>query len=102
MEKKFQRRKEDFECLQCGFTVIGNGFTNHCPSCLWSQHVDIHPGDRQAECQGMMKPVAMSKEGERYRILQRCQKCGHEAWNQSAKEDDFERLLELANAMGRM
>lgn len=101
MNKKFQRQKEDFECLQCGLVVRGDGFTNHCPRCLWSQHVDIHPGDRLADCKGMMQPIGLGKERDVYRILHRCQICGHESWNQSAEGDDFERLLELAEEMGK-
>ena len=31
----------------------GNGYTNHCPKCLWSKHVDINPGDRGANEQAL-------------------------------------------------
>ncbi len=100
--KNFQRRIEDFECLHCGQHVEGNGYTNHCPHCLWSRHVDINPGDRLADCDGMMAAVRIHKKGERYRILHRCEICGHEAWNQSAKKDNFDRLLALAKSMGKV
>jgi hypothetical protein len=46
--RRFQRTIEDFECERCRMLVTGSGFTNHCPACLWSKHVDVHPGDRQA------------------------------------------------------
>ena len=98
--KNFQRRIENFECIHCGQQVIGDGYTNHCPDCLWSRHVDINPGDRLAECMGMMKAVGIDKKGDRYRILHRCENCGHEAWNQSALGDNFDRLLELAKLLG--
>ena len=98
--KNFQRRIEDFECLHCGQHVEGNGYTNHCPHCLGSRHVDINPGDRLAECLGLMKAIGINKKGERYRILHRCENCGHEAWNQSVEEDDFDHLLALAKSMG--
>lgn len=100
MHKRFQRRKEDFKCSQCGLEVEGDGFTNHCPRCLWSRHVDLQPGDRLAECKGMMQPIGLASERGGYRILHRCQECGFEGWNQSAEGDDFERLLELAKELG--
>lgn len=93
---KFQRRIEDFICEQCGAQVQGDGFTNHCPRCLWSKHVDIHPGDRAEACQGLMAPVAIESRREGYRIQFRCEKCGLERWNKSAPEDNFDRLLEIA------
>ena len=46
--KKFERNREDFTCNNCELFVQGDGYTDHCPSCLYSKHVDINPGDRQA------------------------------------------------------
>ena len=40
---KFKRKKENFVCENCGAEVKGDGFTNHCPKCLYSKHVDIFP-----------------------------------------------------------
>jgi hypothetical protein len=57
MPKLFTKTVEDFVCEHCGEKVVGDGYTNHCPKCLWSKHVDINPGDRASECQGMMKPI---------------------------------------------
>ena len=96
MSKKFQRTIEDFTCEHCQARVKGNGYTNHCPRCLWSKHVDVHPGDRASECGGMMKPVGIELKGQDYIILHRCEKCGHEKRNISAPEDDFEDILKLA------
>ncbi len=93
---KFQRRIEDFECEHCGAQVSGSGYTNHCPECLWSKHVDIYPGDRAEPCQGLMKPIAVERRRDEYRIQFRCQRCGLERWNKAAPEDDFEILLEIA------
>jgi len=93
---KFQRRIEDFICEHCGAEVSGDGFTNHCPVCLWSKHVDVNPGDRAEPCQGLMEPVAIQPHKDSYRIRFRCQKCGEERWNKSAPQDDFETLLEIA------
>ncbi|MEK7158524.1 MAG: RNHCP domain-containing protein, partial [Patescibacteria group bacterium] len=46
MSRTFQRRVEDFTCESCGAQVTGDGYTNHCPQCLVSKHVDVYPGDR--------------------------------------------------------
>ena len=87
--KKFQRTKEDFTCEKCGFEVVGDGYTNHCPKCLWSKHVDINPGDRAATCQGLMEPVEVELKGGEYVILHRCIECGFEKKNKASKEDMF-------------
>lgn len=95
MEKKFQRKKEDFICENCGFQVRGDGYTNHCPACLWSKHVDINPGDRKEECQGLMRLVGLELRGRRYFILHRCERCGFEKFNSLRDEDDFQVLLKI-------
>jgi rubrerythrin len=100
MSRRFQRNIEDFVCLNCGHAVQGNGYTNHCPRCLHSRHVDVNPGDRQAGCCGLMAPVAVASKTGVYRILHRCRVCGAEKWNQSAPEDDFDQLLTIAQAQG--
>ncbi len=92
----FKRTIEDFVCEHCGETVIGNGFTNHCPVCLWSKHVDIDPGDRAEVCGGMMKPVEVQKKGKEYSILQVCQTCGFTRANKAQKEDNFDMILQIA------
>jgi rubrerythrin len=88
--KRFQKCKEDFVCEQCGASVKGSGYTNHCPECLWSKHVDVNPGDRAAECGGMMKPVEVTTKGDNYVILHRCQKCGFERKNKTVEKDNFD------------
>jgi DNA-directed RNA polymerase subunit RPC12/RpoP len=98
---RFQRNIEDFRCEHCGRLVEGDGFTNHCPACLWSKHVDIHPGDRAEECGGLMEPVAVENRKDGYRLLFRCTRCGAERWNKTRPEDDFQRLLEIARGQGR-
>lgn len=91
--KKFQRKKEDFICENCGFQMIGNGYTNHCQKCLWSKHVDINPGDREENCLGMMRPVGIDLRNGRYFILHQCAKCGFERFNSKRDEDDFDAIL---------
>lgn len=100
MTKKFQRKIEDFVCEHCGEAVQGDGFTNHCPACLWSKHVDVNPGDRAAACGGLMAPVAVEQKRGSYRVLQRCETCGHERWNKTVASDSFEAILAIARKMG--
>lgn len=96
--KKFKRKKESFICQKCGEEISGDGYTNHCPRCLWSRHVDIYPGDRAAVCKGFMRPIGVEfKKGE-YIILHRCVKCGYERKNKASGKDDFEAILGLAKA----
>lgn len=95
----FQRRLENFTCEHCGADVIGNGYTNHCPKCLWSKHVDIDPGDRLAECGGMMEPVSLEgSTGKGYTVTQKCQKCGFQRRNTIQEQDDPEAVLALVRA----
>ncbi len=93
----FQRTKEDFTCEKCGLFVRGNGYTNHCPRCLWSKHVDVKPGDRQATCQGLMEPVGMKVKSGEYIIIHRCTSCGFEKRNKSSENDDFNEILRLSS-----
>ncbi|MFA6315015.1 MAG: RNHCP domain-containing protein [Candidatus Paceibacterota bacterium] len=95
--KQFQRLVEDFVCENCSLEVKGNGYTNHCPRCLWSKHVDINPGDRQAECGGMMDPVAIESKNGEYIIVHRCIKCGYEKRNKKSEQDDFDIILQIAS-----
>lgn len=96
MQKKFQRKIEDFVCEHCGKEVKGSGYTNHCPFCLWSKHVDINPGDRAANCGGMMKPRRIEiKKGE-YIIIHRCEKCGYEKRNRVADNDVFDEVIRIS------
>jgi hypothetical protein len=97
MTLKFTRKIEDFVCGNCGKEVKGNGFTNHCPYCLWSKHVDVNPGDRASSCQGLMEPVRVEKgDGSReYIIVHKCIKCGYEKRNKTSEEDDFEEIIKI-------
>ncbi len=94
--KKFTRYQEDFTCEKCGFSVKGNGYTNHCPQCLWSKHVDINPGDRQATCQGLMEPMSVEIKGHDYILLHRCQTCGFIKKNKVSPDDNREVLIKLS------
>ena len=94
-EKKFQRTIEDFVCEKCGEKVKGNGYTNHCPKCLWSKHVDIHPGDRAESCGDMMSPVSVDMKNGEYVINYTCVKCGAQRKKVADKNDNFDAILAI-------
>lgn len=76
-------RNEAFTCAHCGHAVppAPSGVRNHCPRCLRSLHVDgAVPGDRAADCGGVMHPVALETTGG-LGVRQRCARCGHERMN---------------------
>jgi rubrerythrin len=93
--KKFKRTTENFTCENCGFFVKGNGYTNHCPKCLFSKHVDINPGDRAEKCGGLMKPLYLENKNKKQLIIHQCQKCGFQKKNKIQKEDDFDAIIKL-------
>lgn len=93
----FIKNKEDFVCEKCGTEVIGNGFTNHCPNCLWSKHVDISPGDRASNCGGMMEPIGVEKKGREYIIIHKCEKCGLVKPNKAVPEDNFQMIIQVSS-----
>lgn len=80
-----------FVCERCGEFVhpLSNGsYRNHCPSCLWSKHVDIKPGDRAASCHGLMQPVALDYRGNKgWMVIHECTRCGRRQPNRLALDD---------------
>ncbi len=95
MKKLFQRTIENFTCERCGAEVKGNGYTNHCPQCLWSKHVDVNPGDRAGKCGGMMRPVSVIKSKGEYVLENRCERCGYKKKNKLSSGDDFDAAIAL-------
>lgn len=100
--KKFQKKKEDFVCGNCSKEIVGDGFTNHCPVCFFSCHVDIFPGDRLESCGGMMEPVEVdAAKGTRYIITHKCKKCGETSKDKYRENtdsfDDFLKVVEKIN-----
>jgi hypothetical protein len=91
----FIRRVEDFVCGHCGIEVKGNGFTNHCPECLWGKHVDIEPGDRLSKCQGMMEPVRIEGPVDALEIVHKCVACGYERPNKMAANDNMDTVMAI-------
>lgn len=95
MQKGFIKNKEDFICENCGFSITGNGYTNHCHNCFYSKHVDIQPGDRKATCQGIMKPIQVTGSTNNIVITHKCQICGFTRNNKLQKEDNIDNLTKL-------
>lgn len=92
---------ESFTCKVCGRLVVPNGAVsdhrNYCPYCLTSMHLDIEPGDREADCGGAMEPVAVwvRKNGE-WAIIHRCKICGALSSNRIAADDNPMKLMSIA------
>jgi len=93
--KIFQRKIENFKCENCGYEVKGNGYTDHCPKCLYSKHVDINPGDRQGNCNGLMKVIGFEIKHGEYILHYQCLKCGYFHKVKASKDDNLDILLGL-------
>lgn len=98
--KKFKRTIENFVCENCSEEVIGNGYTNHCPNCLYSKHVDVNPGDRMSTCGGLMKPIEIQQKNGEFIILHKCEKCGFERKNKVVDGDNFDEIIKIMKSMG--
>lgn len=94
----FKRTIEDFACDNCGAGNRGDGYTNHCTRCLHSKHVDIEPGDRAATCHGLMVPVEVHVQRDRWTLVHRCVACGYEQRCRTATGDDIAAVLAVARA----
>jgi hypothetical protein len=95
MTKKFTKKKEDFICSVCKTEVKGDGYTDHCSNCLWSKHVDINPGDRLSECQGLMRPIKIELKKDKYRVTNKCETCGYEKVNMLAPDDNWDAVIKI-------
>jgi len=97
--KKFNMIDEDFTCDNCQFDVKKLNYTarDHCPNCLYSKHVDINPGDRKNNCHGLMKPIAIEKYKDSYKIVYKCLKCHQLHKNKVAIDDNMNLIILLSN-----
>lgn len=92
---------DSFTCKVCGRLVVPEGAAsehrNHCPNCLSSLHVDIEPGDRAADCGGIMEPIAVwvRNNGE-WAVIHRCKRCGELSSNRVAADDNPMKLMSIA------
>lgn len=107
MARRFtvQGTNSAFTCAHCGYLVqpLENGSVrNHCPSCLYSLHVDEFPGDRASLCSGVLEPIQIEQSAKKgWIIVHRCQKCGAEKRNKAALDDpnqpdDFNAIIQLS------
>lgn len=84
------RENAAFLCHRCGLEVAplsNGGYRNHCPGCLYSQHVDNLPGDRGSSCKGMMEPVGLRyRSGKGFQVVHRCLACGTVRVNKVARD----------------
>ncbi|UCH27864.1 MAG: RNHCP domain-containing protein [Trueperaceae bacterium] len=104
-------RNETFRCVNCGAQVpplVGGGYRNHCPHCLYSLHVDIDPGDRANPCRGVLKPFAVEYHGKKgWMIISRCERCHEVCRNKAALDDpqcpdDFDVIIALSKSRSWM
>ena len=102
----------DFTCLHChnfvsaGYVVAGVNNRNHCPSCLWSRHLDWRKaGDRLSACKAGMLPIGLTVKKTRKKygvysygelmLVHHCTDCGKLAINRIAADDDSQAVLEI-------
>ena len=76
----------------------GTAHRNHCPSCLWSKHVDgVIPGDRSADCHARMEPISIAVRGNgEWVIIHRCVACNELSSNRTAADDNPLMLVRMA------
>lgn len=100
MTRKFTMMDEAFECGHCRRKVPKLHYTarDHCPYCLHSRHVDIHPGDRACTCGGDLVPTGIRKHKKNYQILYVCAACGQKKANIAADDDDMSLIIQLSAA----
>jgi hypothetical protein len=101
----FTKINEPFVCIYCHFSVPKSQQTcrDHCPQCLHSLHVDVNPGDRAADCGGLLKPVAWSRHKKKGLMIHYiCEICSTKKVNKFLehdvyKPDDLNVLLKLSS-----
>jgi len=101
-----------FQCINCKKWVpvnkqMGTLNRNHCPSCLWSRHVDLtRAGDRLSSCETGMKPVAVtfksvgidkygSEQIGEVMIVHICPKCQKVSINRIASDDNSSEIFKI-------
>lgn len=94
-------RNSTFRCSHCSADVptdaLGTRHRNHCPTCLWSRHVDDSPGDRAADCGSSMEPIAICVRGNgEWVLIHRCTGCEVVHLNRTAGDDSVLLLMRLA------
>jgi len=90
-------RNEVFTCIHCQATVPKSvsKIRDHCPYCLRSIHVDITPGDRAANCGGILAPSGFFLTGGIVYIEYLCQRCSYEYRIRAHPEDQIPHSLSV-------
>jgi DNA-directed RNA polymerase subunit RPC12/RpoP len=97
-QKRFTMINEGFLCAVCGESVqpLQKTARDHCPRCLCSVHLDNNPGDRAADCGGVLQPVSIRTGKKGIQIVYKCEKCGIEKVNITAPDDDYELICKIS------
>lgn len=100
--KLFSKNDNFFVCEHCNKEVNPLKYTSrdHCPYCLYSKHVDINPGDRLNECEGLLEPIGIEKFKDTYKIVYKCEKCKQLHKNIMANDDDMNLIINLSIEKG--
>lgn len=101
--KRFTKNDSGFVCAVCGREVLplGSSSRDHCPFCLRSLHLDVLPGDRAANCGGVMEPVRARPDPKKGFVIDYvCRKCGEKhscraAYGVKIQPDDTAKLIAL-------
>jgi len=104
LTKGYYRRNpcyDSFNCKFCGRLAVSHGagsaHRNYCPNCLSSLHLDNEPGDREADCGGIMEAIGIwVKKGGEWAIIHRCKQCGQLNTNRVAADDNPLKLMSVA------
>jgi hypothetical protein len=85
--------------------LTNGSYRDHCPSCLWSRHVDITPGDRASDCGAPMRPAQIdTRTGKGLVIIHRCTGCGAVRANRIARDalqgDDIDAITAVMTGLG--
>lgn len=101
LDRRARQVNDTFTCRSCGVLVIctggGTEHRNHCPNCLCSVHLDIEPGDREADCGGLMEPISVwVRKGGEWAVIHHCRICGTLSSNRIAADDNDLLLMSLA------
>ena len=96
-------RDPGFTCHWCGIQVSPGGaqVRDHCPGCLRGKHVDEVPGDRAADCSGVLEPVGFSVEGRAGVVIRwRCARCGADYRGRAHADDAVPPSLQVVDLPG--
>jgi len=89
--------QEVYTCENCGQSVQGGRYNNHCPTCLTSKHVDDKiPGDRASSCGGLMRPIGVLQKNGHFRIQQECVSCHKIGVVDAAPADNRDLIIQLS------